>query len=103
MEIKDVAAINRRGSFRLIQVKTCSLTVAILSLFLFFYPSFASAHAYIIKSTPSENQILNQAPQKVTIKFDEKIQSSFNSIEVYNSAGKRVDQKNGHIDGNDPS
>ena len=56
-----------------------------------------------MKSTPSENEILNQAPQKVTIKFDEKIQSSFNSIEVFNSAGNRVDQKNGHIDRNNPS
>src|SRR3954466_5930905 len=103
MEIEVVGAINRRGNSRLIQVKNGSLIFAILYLFLFFYPSLASAHAYIIKSTPSENQILNQAPQKVTIELDEKIQSSFNSIEVFNSAGDRVDQKNGHIDGNNPS
>ncbi len=75
----------------------------VLYLFLFFNPSFASAHAYIIKSTPSENEIVNQAPQKVTIEFDETIQPSFNSIEVFDSAGNRVDQKNGGIDPNNPS
>lgn len=85
------------------QIRNGSLVIVVLYLFLFFNPSFASAHAYIIKSTPSENEIVNQAPQKVTIEFDETIQPSFNSIEVFDSAGNRVDQKNGGIDPNNPS
>src|SRR4051794_5749205 len=98
-----VGAINRRGSFKLKHVKNGSLLIAILCLFLFIYPSIASAHAYIIKSNPSENEIIKQAPQKVTIEFDEEIQPSFNSIEVFNSTGNRVDQKNGHIDSSNPA
>ena len=62
------------------------------------YPSFPSAHAYIKKSTPSENETLSKLPENVTIEFDEPIQPSFHSIEVFDSEGNRVDQKNGHID-----
>lgn len=83
--------------------KYSSLLIVVLYLFVFLYPSFASAHAYIIKSSPSENETLKKAPQKVTIQFDETIQSNFNSIEVFDSNGKRVDRKNGHIDPNQPS
>ncbi|WML56146.1 copper resistance CopC/CopD family protein [Neobacillus sp. PS2-9] len=70
----------------------------IFYLFLFLYPSFPSAHAYIKKSTPSENETLSKLPENVTIEFDEPIQPSFHSIEVFDSKGNRVDQKNGHID-----
>ncbi|ULT56828.1 copper resistance protein CopC [Neobacillus drentensis] len=84
-------------------IRNGSLVIAVLYLFLFIYPSFASAHAYIIKSTPYENEIVNQAPQKVMIQFDETIQPSFHSIEVFDSEGKRMDQKNGGIDPKNPS
>ncbi|WP_413300025.1 copper resistance CopC/CopD family protein [Bacillus sp. 1P10SD] len=70
----------------------------IFYLFLFLYPSFPSAHAYIKKSTPSENETLSKPPENVTIEFDEPIQPSYHSIEVFDSEGNRVDQKNGHID-----
>ncbi|MEH7436698.1 copper resistance CopC/CopD family protein [Neobacillus drentensis] len=70
----------------------------IFYLFLFLHPSFPSAHAYIKKSTPSENETLSKPPENVTIEFDEPIQPSYHSIEVFDSEGNRVDQKNGHID-----
>ncbi|MEH7303361.1 copper resistance CopC family protein, partial [Neobacillus drentensis] len=70
----------------------------IFYLFLFLYPSFPSAHAYIKKSTPFENETLSKPPEKVTIEFDEPIQPAYHSIEVFDSEGNRVDQKNGHID-----
>lgn len=85
------------------QIKSGVLLIAVLYLFLFLCPSFASAHAYILKSTPYENEIVNQAPQKVTIEFDETIQASFNSLEVFDSEGNRVDQKNGRINPKNPS
>lgn len=83
--------------------KSGSLLIVILYLFQFSFPSFVSAHAYIIKSSPYENETLSSSPKRVTIQFDETIQSSFNSLEVFNSVGKRVDQKNSHINPNNPS
>lgn len=75
----------------------------ILSLFLFLCPSISSAHAYIKKSTPLENETVKKAPSEVTIKFDESIQPAFHSIQVFDSNGSRVDQKNGRIDPKQPS
>lgn len=77
--------------------------MAAIYLCLVLFPSLATAHAYIIKSTPYENEILNQIPKKVSIVFDESIQASFNSIEVFDSKGNRVDQNNGRIDPKNPS
>ena len=84
-----------------IKEKASSLLV-ILSLFLFLFPSISSAHAYIKKSTPLENETVEKVPTKVTISFDESIQPSFNSIKVFDSEGNRVDKKNGRIDPKQP-
>jgi len=57
-----------------------------------------SAHAYITNSNPSENEILEKAPTNVYIEFNEKIQTGFTILNVLNSSGERVDQKNVEID-----
>ncbi len=77
--------------------------MVIASLFLFLFPTNFSAHAYIKKSTPIENEILEQAPKEIMIQFDESIQPAFNSIKVFDSDGNRVDKKNGRIDPKQPS
>ncbi|MEO2074040.1 MAG: copper resistance CopC/CopD family protein [Bacillus sp. (in: firmicutes)] len=82
----------------MINHKRSVLFILILNLLVFLYPAFASAHAYIKKSTPSENETILQAPGKVTIEFDEPIQPSYHSVEVFDSKGNRVDQKNEQID-----
>ncbi|WML38849.1 copper resistance protein CopC [Neobacillus sp. OS1-2] len=82
--------------------KFCMFMV-IVSLFLFLFPSIFSAHAYIKKSTPIENQMLEQAPKEITIQFDETVQPAFNSIKVFDSDGNRVDKKDGKIDPKQPS
>jgi copper transport protein len=74
--------------------KSFLLLILILA---FSFPSFTLAHAYIIKSNPSENQTINHAIQKVSIQFDESIQPVFNSIQVFDSTGNRVDRKDGRI------
>ncbi|MEH7085093.1 copper resistance CopC/CopD family protein [Neobacillus drentensis] len=80
-----------------------STLLGILALFLFLFPSISSAHAYIKKSTPLENEKVEKAPAEVTIKFDESIQPAFNSIKVFDSKGNRVDKNNGQIDPKQPS
>jgi copper transport protein len=83
--------------------KKSYLFVFVLYLFLTLFPSISSAHAYIIVSSPSENETLKMSPNEVTIQFDEPIQPKFYSIKVTNSNGKRVDKKNGRIDPNQPT
>ncbi|XLP23902.1 copper resistance CopC/CopD family protein [Bacillus toyonensis] len=62
-------------------------------------PKSASAHAYVVKSNPAENETLKKAPTVVKIEFDEDIQvSHFNTLFVRDTSGKRVDLKDAHID-----
>ncbi|OIK09082.1 hypothetical protein BIV60_24865 [Bacillus sp. MUM 116] len=83
--------------------KLSSILLLMLFLFICLFPSISSAHAYIKKSTPVENEILKKSPTKVVIQFDETIQPEFNSIQVFDSSGKRVDKKNGRVDPKQPS
>ncbi|EOP42177.1 copper resistance CopC/CopD family protein [Bacillus cereus] len=71
----------------------------IACVFIILIPKSASAHAYVVKSNPAENETLKKAPSVVKIEFDEDIQvSSFNTLFVRDTLGKRVDLKDAHID-----
>ncbi|MED0970846.1 copper resistance CopC/CopD family protein [Bacillus paramycoides] len=73
--------------------------VLIACVCIILIPKSASAHAYVVKSNPAENETLKKAPSVVKIEFDEDIQvSRFNTLFVRDSSGKRVDLKDAHID-----
>ncbi|MBL3649634.1 MULTISPECIES: copper resistance CopC/CopD family protein [Bacillus] len=63
----------------------------IFLLFLVFLPKTSFAHAYIVKSSPSENSELKSAPAHAEIEFNEPVEEGFHYIKVYNSNGERVD------------
>ncbi|WP_144506007.1 copper resistance CopC/CopD family protein [Bacillus mycoides] len=84
----SVKVMRRLGAWLLI---ACVLIILI--------PKSASAHAYVVKSNPAENETLKKAPTVVKIEFDEDIQvSHFNTLFVRDTSGKRVDLKDAHID-----
>ncbi|WP_139265893.1 copper resistance CopC/CopD family protein [Bacillus nitratireducens] len=71
----------------------------IACVFIILIPKSASAHAYVVKSNPAENETLKKVPTVVKIEFDEDIQvSHFNTLFVRDTSGKRVDLKDAHID-----
>jgi copper transport protein len=80
-----------------IRLRRFILFMASMVLFLFSFPLLTSAHAYIVKSSPSENQVLSKSPKKVTIQFDESIQTVFHTLKVTDMNGKQVDVGNSHI------
>lgn len=57
---------------------------------LLLYPGTVSAHAYIVKSSPAENEALQKPPAKIDIYFNEPLQKAFHAIKVTDSAGKTV-------------
>ncbi|GIP28376.1 copper resistance protein [Paenibacillus sp. J23TS9] len=71
------------------------LTVMLIGLLL--VPGLASAHAYIVKSTPAENAVLAEPPAKVDIHFNEPLQKAFHSIKVTDSSGKTVNLSESRI------
>ncbi|UQD50960.1 copper resistance protein [Bacillus methanolicus] len=80
------------GSFRKL-----GLWAFIIFLVIALFPVITYAHAYIVKSSPMENQTLSKPPSVVSIQFNEFIQPDFYSLSVMDASGKRVDLKNAHI------
>ncbi|MDP4083211.1 MAG: copper resistance protein CopC [Bacillota bacterium] len=82
--------------------KKIFLSLFLLLITFFTYPSFSSAHATVVKSNPAENQLLVNSPDQVSVEFDEPIQSSFFSIEVYDTYGNQKNRDDGYIDSSNP-
>lgn len=78
------------------------LQISILFIFLFSFPALSFAHAYIVKSSPFENQKLPETPKKIHIEFSEEIQPSFYYLRVFDRNGKRVDLGDDQINSRDP-
>jgi copper transport protein len=63
-------------------------------------PSATQAHALLLNSNPTANQILPTSPQKIELWLTEPVAASLTEIRVLNSAGERVDDGATLIDSN---
>lgn len=67
------------------------LVLAVLLLALAF-PAGASAHAVLESTVPERGASLEEAPATVELRFSEAVEAAFGSLQVYDSAGERVDR-----------
>jgi copper transport protein len=51
----------------------------------------ASAHSTLVATEPSRNAVVERAPDRVLLRFDEPVETQLGSIRVYDGAGRRVD------------
>jgi methionine-rich copper-binding protein CopC len=58
----------------------------------------ASAHANLVRATPTEGGTVKEGPQEVTLKFNERLEPAFSSVVIRDSAGKQVDKADAHVD-----
>jgi copper transport protein len=58
---------------------------------LLFVPTSASAHAYLITTSPSIGGVVQSSPPTVSLTYDEAITISPGGLRVYDAAGERVD------------
>ncbi len=72
-------------------MKRKTLTV-FASLALLGHVGAASAHAHLKTASPAPDSTIQAAPQAVSIDFTEGVEPKFSSIEVQDSAGRRVDK-----------
>jgi methionine-rich copper-binding protein CopC len=59
-----------------------------------FFPSAVSAHAYLVKSIPARRAVLFNAPTKIQLWFNERLESRFSHLTVTDAENKRVDLDN---------
>lgn len=60
-------------------------------------PALARAHAELVHSEPAAGAVLEQAPTKVRLTFNEPIEPEFFALEVYSAQAARVDQGDAQI------
>jgi len=62
----------------------------------------ACAHAVPLSSTPAPNAGLVQAPQEITLRFSERVESRTSSLQVFNAYGQRIDDGQATADPENP-
>ncbi len=79
-----------------------ALTLALACLLALAVQSqVAEAHANLIRSEPPANSTLDASPDRIALWFSEPMEAAFSEIQVLNSAGVRVDNKDSAVDAND--
>jgi copper transport protein len=74
-----------------------SLALAAAAALVIFVARVA-AHAELVRSVPEANAVLDRAPARVELFFSEAVEASFSSIQVLNSNGAPVDNRDTHLD-----
>jgi methionine-rich copper-binding protein CopC len=75
----------------------------IVSLFLIILATTeqVEAHAFLREAEPAVGSTVQTSPKEVRIRFTEKIEPAFSSIQVFDASGKEVDKRDVHLDHSD--
>jgi methionine-rich copper-binding protein CopC len=63
----------------------------------FLGPPKALAHAKLIRSRPDASEVLTETPASVELWFNERLEDEFNSIEVVDSDGRKVEEGHAQV------
>jgi copper transport protein len=55
-------------------------------------PPVAQAHAILVGTTPRESVVVQTSPQRVTLRFNEAVETKFGQVRVYDGQARRVDR-----------
>ncbi len=78
------------------------ITLVLALIVMLVFTGTVSAHAVeLIKSDPPAGAVLDVSPVQVHTWFNEEMQTKVSTLDVYNSAGVRIDQGDGGVDLND--
>ena len=78
------------------------LLVLLLSALLVAAPGTVEAHANYAESDPAANSVVEESPERVTVRFTEPLEPALSEIQVFDSRGDRVDRRDSAVDPSDP-
>ena len=86
-------------------MKSAWLAASVLTVALTFAAQApARAHAELVRSDPPESAVLDVAPDRVRLEFEEPVEAKFNPIEVYDEEeDNRVDLDDAGVAPDDPN
>lgn len=64
--------------------------LAVMLTMLAFH-GYAWAHGALERATPKAGSVVKAAPPRISLRFSEKLEPKFSTIQVTNSAGERMD------------
>lgn len=62
----------------------------------------AQAHAVLVRSIPSHRTVLSQAPERVDLWFNERLEPAYSTVTVWDDAGRQVDERDAGVAAADP-
>jgi len=62
----------------------------------------ADAHAVLVRSSPSRRAVLAQAPERVELWFNERLEPAYSTVSVWSEAGGQVDARDVAVTTDDP-
>ena len=65
-------------------------------------PEKVEAHANYAESDPAANSVVEESPERVTVRFTEPLEPALSEIKVFDSRGDRVDRQDSAVDFSDP-
>jgi copper resistance protein C len=77
-----------------------ALAVALLPSVLAVPP--ALAHAVLVRSSPPHRAVLAQAPERVDLWFNERLEAAYSTASVWSEAGSQVDARDVAVASDDP-
>ena len=81
-----------------IRVGVAAAVAAALVLALSWHGDLVHAHANVDSADPAPDSVLEEAPDRVVIRFTEPLEPSFSEIRVLDSSGARVDNGDSAVD-----
>ena len=65
-------------------------------------PATVEAHANYVESDPAVNSVVEESPERVTVRFTEPLEPALSEIQVFDTQGIRVDRQDSVVDPSDP-
>ena len=62
----------------------------------------AAAHAFLTRASPAVGSTIRSAPAEITLRFSERIEPAFSSLQVTGPNGERVDGADMQVKGTEP-
>ncbi len=91
----------RRSHFSLLCSHSSFWVVLALLVLLVPTPATAEAHANYAESDPAANSVVEESPERVTVRFTEPLEPALSEIQVFDTQGIRVDRQDSAVDSSD--
>jgi methionine-rich copper-binding protein CopC len=57
----------------------------------------AAGHAFLVRSSPAARSTLGQAPARVELWFNERLEPAYSTVSVWDASGKQVDRRDATV------